>query len=151
MSVEVPLATLSSPIQNPQLPETTRRSADFHPSIWGEKFLSYANNIMDDDDSAKKEEHEELKNEVKKLLLAKDSRSITKKIYLVRTIEEDISPNAGMKIGLGTVLHVAGTQICVGAKTAAVASIYTNTLVIAVKQRQLKREKNEQERSAVGM
>ncbi|KAK9025819.1 hypothetical protein V6N11_038674 [Hibiscus sabdariffa] len=87
MSVEVPLATLSSPIQNPQLPETTRRSADFHPSIWGEKFLSYANNIMDDDDSAKKEEHEELKNEVKKLLLAKVDDEPLEKLKLIDAIQ----------------------------------------------------------------
>ncbi|KAL4273995.1 hypothetical protein GQ457_13G002770 [Hibiscus cannabinus] len=89
MSVQIPLATLSSPVQNPRLPETTRRSVDFHPSIWGEKFLSYANNnnIMEDDDSAKKEEHEELKNEVKKLLLAKVDDEPLEKLKLIDAIQ----------------------------------------------------------------
>ncbi|KAK8706100.1 hypothetical protein V6N13_049677 [Hibiscus sabdariffa] len=87
MSVEIPLATLSSPIQNPHLPETTRRSVDFHPSIWGEKFLLYANNIMEDDDSAKKEEHEELKNEVRKLLLAKVDDEPLEKLKLIDAIQ----------------------------------------------------------------
>ena len=46
MSIEVSAATLSAPIRNAKLPETDRRSAGFHPSIWGDHFLSYASNIM---------------------------------------------------------------------------------------------------------
>jgi hypothetical protein len=38
-------AVPAAPSQNP-MPETSRRSANFHPSIWGDHFLAYASEVV---------------------------------------------------------------------------------------------------------
>jgi hypothetical protein len=39
------LSEVAAPTQN-AMPETNRRSADFHPSIWGDHFLTYASDSL---------------------------------------------------------------------------------------------------------
>ncbi|KAJ6950365.1 (-)-germacrene D synthase-like [Populus alba x Populus x berolinensis] len=48
-------------------PNVSRRSASFSPSIWGDRFLSYATDSMETSDKA---EHKKLKEEVKRELMA---------------------------------------------------------------------------------
>ncbi|KAK1357178.1 (-)-germacrene D synthase [Heracleum sosnowskyi] len=56
------------------VPEITRKSASFHPSVWGDKFLAYDNsNEAKSVDDQKEEEHLKLlKQEAKKMLTAGD-------------------------------------------------------------------------------
>ncbi|GLT67306.1 hypothetical protein SLA2020_396240 [Shorea laevis] len=68
MSVQVTASIQRPPSQNSQ-PEIHRRSAGFHPSIWGDHFLSYAsNNIVESEEE--KREHLKLKAELKEKLMA---------------------------------------------------------------------------------
>ena len=39
------LSEVAAPTQN-AMPETNRRSADFHPSSWGDHFLTYASDSL---------------------------------------------------------------------------------------------------------
>ncbi|KAJ0103669.1 hypothetical protein Patl1_04405 [Pistacia atlantica] len=55
--------------------DTNRRSANFHPSIWGDHFLSYACNSVESDDT---KTLQELKDEIKKMLFSKVNRPIDK-------------------------------------------------------------------------
>ncbi|KAL6205529.1 hypothetical protein ACLB2K_022787 [Fragaria x ananassa] len=65
--------SLTSVVLASQSPQTlnnadTRRSANFHPSIWGDRFLSYNNtmetNIKDE------QQVQQLKEELKRMLIA---------------------------------------------------------------------------------
>ncbi|KAJ0102369.1 hypothetical protein Patl1_04328 [Pistacia atlantica] len=47
--------------------DTNHRSADYHPSIWGDHFLSYASNSVETDDEKKLQE---LREDIKKMLKA---------------------------------------------------------------------------------
>ncbi|XP_031265517.1 (-)-germacrene D synthase-like [Pistacia vera] len=47
--------------------DTNHRSADYHPSIWGDHFLSYATNSVETDDEKKLQE---LREDIKKMLKA---------------------------------------------------------------------------------
>ncbi|XVF70500.1 hypothetical protein PTKIN_Ptkin11bG0166700 [Pterospermum kingtungense] len=86
MSVEVSALTASAPVRNPELSEINRRSAGYHPSIWGDHFLSYASNVMEDDHD-KEEEHLRLKNELKKMLMADDVDEPLEKLKLIDAIQ----------------------------------------------------------------
>ncbi|KAK1380669.1 (-)-germacrene D synthase [Heracleum sosnowskyi] len=57
------------------VPEIARKSASFHPSIWGDKFLAYSNPaVLKTDVDHKEEVHFQLlKEEVKKMLVARDT------------------------------------------------------------------------------
>ncbi|CAK9134282.1 unnamed protein product [Ilex paraguariensis] len=51
------------------VPNVTRRSANFHPSVWGDHFLTYAPDSMEID-AHSEQQHQRLKEEVKKQLAA---------------------------------------------------------------------------------
>ncbi|KAJ4830197.1 hypothetical protein Tsubulata_039538 [Turnera subulata] len=74
MSVQIPLS--SFPIQVSQ-PNPERRSAGFQPSIWGDHFLSYASSHSS---------HGELKEEVRRMLMAKVDE-VSEKLQLIDAIQ----------------------------------------------------------------
>ncbi|KAL8111154.1 sesquiterpene synthase Cop-like [Apium graveolens] len=51
------------------IPEPSRRSANYHPSVWGDKFLAYGSSNQEKDDTDTVEQLQELKEEVKKMLV----------------------------------------------------------------------------------
>nr|BBO53955.1 sesquiterpene synthase 2 [Angelica keiskei] len=64
----------SGPPPKVAMPEIARKSASYHPSIWGDRFLAYSNPaVLKTDVDHKEEVHLQLlKEEVKKMLVAKD-------------------------------------------------------------------------------
>ncbi|XP_044507235.1 (-)-germacrene D synthase-like [Mangifera indica] len=62
---------------------TNRRSANYHPSIWGDRFLSYASNSVESDDW---EKQQKLKHEIKKMLLAEVNKP-AQKLELIDAIQ----------------------------------------------------------------
>ncbi|CAK9142319.1 unnamed protein product [Ilex paraguariensis] len=48
-------------------PNVTRRSANYHPSVWGDHFLRYASDTTEIDTHSE-QQHQQLKEEVKKML-----------------------------------------------------------------------------------
>ncbi|KAM7486317.1 hypothetical protein LguiA_002326 [Lonicera macranthoides] len=52
-----------------KIPEPARRSANYHPSIWGDHFLKYANLDCTKSDGAAELQHEQLKEEVRKMIV----------------------------------------------------------------------------------
>nr|GMD31318.1 (-)-germacrene D synthase-like [Ipomoea batatas] len=76
--------TALPPNQTP-MDEVTRRSANFHPSIWGEYFLTYASQPMEVD-TEDWLEHQKLKEEIKKMLVdAPDTSS--QKLEFINNIQ----------------------------------------------------------------
>ncbi|CAN4075605.1 unnamed protein product [Withania somnifera] len=55
---------------NNNVPKSTRRSADYHPSVWGDYFLAYDSSLTEIDHEEEEEEVERLKDEVRKMLVA---------------------------------------------------------------------------------
>ncbi|KAM7486349.1 hypothetical protein LguiA_002358 [Lonicera macranthoides] len=51
------------------IPEPARRSANYHPSIWGDRFLKYANSDCTKSEGATELQHEQLKEEVRKMIV----------------------------------------------------------------------------------
>nr|BBE32337.1 beta-caryophyllene synthase [Eleutherococcus sieboldianus] len=51
------------------VPEITRRSANYHPNIWGDQFLKYSSFDLSKTDANTKEHFRQLKEEVKKMLV----------------------------------------------------------------------------------
>nr|CAN68620.1 hypothetical protein VITISV_013313 [Vitis vinifera] len=66
-------------------PEVGRRCANFHPSIWGDHFLSYASEFTNTDDHLK-QHVQQLKEEVRKMLMAADDDS-AQKLLLIDAIQ----------------------------------------------------------------
>ncbi|WRX29606.1 hypothetical protein QQP08_022093, partial [Theobroma cacao] len=86
MSIDVSAATLSAPTQHAELPEISRRSAGYHPTIWGDHFLSYASNSLENDgDDNNKQKHQKLKNELRKMLMADQVDKPLEKLKLIDT------------------------------------------------------------------
>ncbi|KAJ0101428.1 hypothetical protein Patl1_04423 [Pistacia atlantica] len=82
MSLHV--SAVPSSVKNNAKEETKRRSADYHPSIWGHHFLSYATDSMEsDDDNAKLLK---LKEEIKSMLMDDANKSL-QKLDLVNVIQ----------------------------------------------------------------
>ncbi|KAJ0090807.1 hypothetical protein Patl1_13870 [Pistacia atlantica] len=82
MSLHV--SAVPSSVKNNAKEETKRRSADYHPSIWGHHFLSYAIDSMEsDDDNAKLLK---LKEEIKSMLMDDANKSL-QKLDLVNVIQ----------------------------------------------------------------
>ncbi|XP_044496800.1 (-)-germacrene D synthase-like [Mangifera indica] len=81
MSLQV-LAVPSS-VENNAKQETQRRSANYHPSIWGHHFLSYASDSVDTDDNP---ELLKLKEEIISML-RDDSNKPEQKLELVNAIQ----------------------------------------------------------------
>ncbi|GLT77756.1 hypothetical protein SLA2020_493160 [Shorea laevis] len=57
--------------------ETNRRSANFQPSIWGDHFLTHASEVLETDEKIK-QQVEELKEKVRKMLMAPGEKSSQK-------------------------------------------------------------------------
>ncbi|XP_052178610.1 (-)-germacrene D synthase-like isoform X1 [Diospyros lotus] len=65
MELSVPLSAV--PVaQNRVAPEITRRSANFHPTVWGDHFLAYASSQVLD--AKAQQQHEKLRDELRKTL-----------------------------------------------------------------------------------
>ncbi|KAJ0044676.1 hypothetical protein Pint_04331 [Pistacia integerrima] len=78
------VSAVPSSVKNNAKEETKRRSADYHPSIWGHHFLSYATDSMEsEDDNAKLLK---LKEEIKSMLMDDANKSL-QKLDLVNVIQ----------------------------------------------------------------
>ncbi|KAJ0044678.1 hypothetical protein Pint_04339 [Pistacia integerrima] len=82
MSLSIVLAAAAS-VENTAKEETNRRSANYHPSIWGDHFLSYASDSMETDHNARLLE---LKEEIRKLIIA-DVKKPAEKLDLIDAIQ----------------------------------------------------------------
>ncbi|KAJ0034700.1 hypothetical protein Pint_25966 [Pistacia integerrima] len=63
--------------------DTNRRSANFHPSIWGDHFLSYASNSVE---AADEKKLQDLREEIKRILKANVNKP-AEKLDLVDRIQ----------------------------------------------------------------
>ncbi|XP_022716982.1 (-)-germacrene D synthase-like isoform X2 [Durio zibethinus] len=124
MSIEVSAVTLSSPIQNAELPEINRRSAGYHPSIWGDHFLSYASNINREEDHDKEEEHQKLKNELQKMLMADEVDKPLEKLKLIDAIQR-LGVSYHFEKEIEQVLHLAYNDCDIGVND---GNLYTISL-----------------------
>ncbi|KAM7486326.1 hypothetical protein LguiA_002335 [Lonicera macranthoides] len=68
------------------IPEPARRSANFHPSIWGDHFLKYANSDCTKSDGATELQHEQLKEEVRKMIVG-SSDELAQQLKLIDAIQ----------------------------------------------------------------
>ncbi|KAE8125665.1 hypothetical protein FH972_020444 [Carpinus fangiana] len=69
------------------MPETNRRSANYHPSIWGDHFLTYASDFLVTTDNEEiQQQLQELKKEVRKMLMAPGEKS-TQKFNFIDAIQ----------------------------------------------------------------
>nr|GME10656.1 (-)-germacrene D synthase-like [Ipomoea batatas] len=66
MAANQPISVLTS--NRPQLHEVTRRSANFHPTIWGDYFLPYSSR-QKEANTQEQQEHRILKEKVKNMLV----------------------------------------------------------------------------------
>ncbi|XP_062079640.1 (-)-germacrene D synthase-like [Humulus lupulus] len=66
-------------------PDIIRRSADFHPSIWGDHFLKYTPQFLEVDDNTK-QEVQKLKEEVRRMLTAAATNP-SQRLHLIDTIQ----------------------------------------------------------------
>ncbi|KAJ0045748.1 hypothetical protein Pint_04340 [Pistacia integerrima] len=82
MSLSIVSAAATS-VENTAKEETNRRSANYHPSIWGDHFLSYASDSMETDHTARLLE---LKEEIRKLIIA-DMKKPAEKLDLIDAIQ----------------------------------------------------------------
>ncbi|CAN4094302.1 unnamed protein product [Withania somnifera] len=62
----------------------TRRSGSHHPSVWGDHFLAYADHPGSNEGEEK--QHQDLKEEVRKMLVMAPSKSM-QKLDLINTIQ----------------------------------------------------------------
>ncbi|KAM7493646.1 hypothetical protein LguiB_028255 [Lonicera macranthoides] len=72
--------------KNNNIPEPTRRSANFHPSIWGDHFLKYSNSDCTKSDGATDQQLEQLKKEVRQMLVG-GSDEFAKQLKLIDSIQ----------------------------------------------------------------
>ncbi|XP_062011925.1 (-)-germacrene D synthase-like [Rosa rugosa] len=81
----VSVASQAPPTLNASTDADSRRSANFHPSIWGDQFLSY-NNTMETNING--EQHvQQLKEEVKRMLMAPPVQTSLGKLELIDDIQ----------------------------------------------------------------
>ncbi|XP_022753968.1 (-)-germacrene D synthase-like [Durio zibethinus] len=64
--------------------DNNRRSALFHPNVWGDYFLSYASNF---EETEYRIEHQKLKEEVRQMLLAVSDKPIITKLDLIDSVQ----------------------------------------------------------------
>ncbi|CAH9106395.1 unnamed protein product [Cuscuta epithymum] len=69
-----------------QLHEATRRSANYHPSIWGDFFLSFSSPQMDKNTKDLQEDHEQLKQKVRNMLVEDPDISL-RKLELINNVQ----------------------------------------------------------------
>ncbi|KAJ0102229.1 hypothetical protein Patl1_04446 [Pistacia atlantica] len=93
MSLSIVSAAAAS-VENIAKEETNRRSANYHASIWGDHFLSYASDSMETDHTARLLE---LKEEIRKLIIA-DTKKPAEKLDLIDAIQSHTSQVHGENI-----------------------------------------------------
>ncbi|CAL5402866.1 unnamed protein product [Camellia sinensis] len=67
------------------VPKVTRRSANFHPSIWGDHFLAYASHAVEVDVKMG-QQHQQQKEEVRKMLVAANDHP-SRKLNFINAIQ----------------------------------------------------------------
>ncbi|XP_031097339.1 (-)-germacrene D synthase-like [Ipomoea triloba] len=82
-AINQPLSVLTS--NRPQVHEVTRRSANFHPSVWGDHFLAYASHETKSE-AQEWQEHQQLKEKVKNMLVEAPCIS-SQKLELINKIQ----------------------------------------------------------------
>ncbi|KAJ4718955.1 Terpene synthase [Melia azedarach] len=83
MSSQVSAASIL--IQDDDQQNSNRHSANFHPTLWGDHFLAYANDSMKIDPGTR-EEYEELKQDVRRLITANTDEQV-KKLHLIDIVQ----------------------------------------------------------------
>nr|AGV28055.1 sesquiterpene synthase [Azadirachta indica var. indica] len=68
-------------------PDSNRRSASYHPSIWGDHFLSYASNDSMETTDIIDAEHQELKEEIGRMLMGDINKPSQKKPDFIDSIQ----------------------------------------------------------------
>nr|GLL40048.1 (-)-germacrene D synthase-like [Ipomoea trifida] len=78
---------LALPLSNQrQLNQVTRGSADFHPSVWGDYFLTYSSQPKQEVDTQDSLEHQQLKEKLKNMLVEATHIS-SHKLHLINKIQ----------------------------------------------------------------
>ncbi|KAJ4713439.1 (E)-beta-farnesene synthase [Melia azedarach] len=71
--------------------ETVRPIADFHPSLWGNQFITGASNFKSAIDATTREQHEALKQEIRRMITA-TTENPAEKLQLIDEIQRlDVS------------------------------------------------------------
>uniref|UniRef100_A0A2N9H4D2 Terpene synthase N-terminal domain-containing protein n=1 Tax=Fagus sylvatica TaxID=28930 RepID=A0A2N9H4D2_FAGSY len=78
------LSEVAAPTQN-AMPETNRRSADFHPSIWGDHFLTYASDSLETEENLE-QKVQEMKEAVRRMLTS-PIENLSQKLNLIDVIQ----------------------------------------------------------------
>ncbi|XP_031092796.1 (-)-germacrene D synthase-like [Ipomoea triloba] len=80
----LPLSVLT--LDQTQLHDVSRRSADFHPSIWGDYFLSYSSQAKLEVDAPEWQEHQHLREKVKNMIM-EAQHTTSQKLDLINKIQ----------------------------------------------------------------
>uniref|UniRef100_A0A2N9F1R9 Uncharacterized protein n=1 Tax=Fagus sylvatica TaxID=28930 RepID=A0A2N9F1R9_FAGSY len=78
------LSEVAAQTQN-AMPETNRRSADFHPSIWGDHFLTYASESLETEENLE-QKVQEMKEAVRRMLTS-PIENLSQKLNLIDVIQ----------------------------------------------------------------
>ncbi|KAM7486315.1 hypothetical protein LguiA_002324 [Lonicera macranthoides] len=96
------------------IPEPARRSANYHPSIWGDHFLKYANSDCTKSDGATELQHEQLKEEVRKMIVG-GSDEAAQQLKLIDAIQWlGVSYHFESEIDMALKNHLVNSNVSFG-------------------------------------
>ncbi|KAM7486312.1 hypothetical protein LguiA_002321 [Lonicera macranthoides] len=96
------------------IPEPARRSANYHPSIWGDHFLKYANSDCTKSEGATELQHAQLKEEVRKMIMG-GSDEPTLQLKLIDAIQRlGVSYHFESEIDVALKNHLANFNVSFG-------------------------------------
>ncbi|KAM7486333.1 hypothetical protein LguiA_002342 [Lonicera macranthoides] len=97
-----------------KIPEPARRSANYHPSIWGDHFLKYANSDCTKSDGATELQHEQLKEEVRKMIVG-SSDEAAQQLKLIDAIQRlGVSYHFESEIDMALKNHLVNSNVSFG-------------------------------------
>ncbi|KAM7489224.1 hypothetical protein LguiB_026708 [Lonicera macranthoides] len=97
-----------------KIPEPARRSANYHPSIWGDHFLKYANSDCTKSDGATELQHAQLKEEVRKMIVG-GSDAPVQQLKLIDAIQRlGVSYHFESEIDVALKNHLVNSNVSFG-------------------------------------
>ncbi|KAM7486223.1 hypothetical protein LguiA_002232 [Lonicera macranthoides] len=97
-----------------KIPEPARRSANYHPSIWGDHFLKYANSDCTKSDGATELQHAQLKEEVRKMIVGGNDAPV-QQLKLIDAIQRlGVSYHFESEIDVALKNHLVNSNVSFG-------------------------------------
>ncbi|KAI4317442.1 hypothetical protein L6164_025309 [Bauhinia variegata] len=87
MSTPVLAITAMSKISISASSDVARRSADYHPTIWGDQFIAYAADSTTEVDDKMKQQAQTLKEQVRSMLVSAIHDNLTRELNLIDSIQ----------------------------------------------------------------